>query len=126
MEQGACYRFAEAEVMPLAEFEHAPDCFFPASWLGSNIFLDWRERILLHDALKILRQRHASGLGFGKKPRFDLRPECEGDGHRILSRLLPVYGSFASMLRRFCPQQVHASATTQSLILVHAMQNIFP
>jgi hypothetical protein len=54
MEQGACYRFAEAEVMPLAEFEHAPDCFFPASWFRNNIFLDWRERILLHDALKIL------------------------------------------------------------------------
>ena len=75
-------RFARAEMMFVAEFEHAAHRFLSCSRLRCY-FLNYRQSFLLDDALEVVLQRHSPGLRLRKKSGFDFRLQCESNGHRV-------------------------------------------
>jgi hypothetical protein len=85
MQQFAGNRLAEAEVMFLPEFNHAPNGFRSRRLSVVGRVPCWRSGGALNEAEEVLFQGHAAGSRPRQEIRFDFRLEVQGDRHRFLS-----------------------------------------
>jgi hypothetical protein len=83
MEEAACDRLSESEMIRLSKFEHGAHGFLSLRLAGCR----WRcpDGRFLGERKEIRFQGHAAGMSARNQARFNLWPQVTNDGHGNLS-----------------------------------------